>query len=161
MTRRQAQDTGHPDPVRKVSAFITLGNRLLVFRKPNHPGTGTQLPAGTVEPGESPEVAVLREAREETGLGGFTLLGMLGRDLLDQQRYGQHEMHDRWYFHLRAPADAPEIWSHGEADPSDGSVEFIPYDFRWVDPFTDPTDMRPYLVAILPILRRRLLAGDC
>lgn len=148
--------TPRREPIRKVSAFITRGDRLLVFRKPNHPGTGTQLPAGTVEPGESPETAVLREAREETGLDGFTWQGLLGRDLLDQQRYGQHELHDRWYFHLRAPADPPEAWGHGESDPSDGSSAFIPYDFFWVDVFDDPQDMRPYLVAVLPILRRRL-----
>jgi 8-oxo-dGTP pyrophosphatase MutT (NUDIX family) len=53
----------------KVTAFVTRettgGRELLVFR---HPNAGVQLPAGTIEPGESPEDAVLREVWEETGL---------------------------------------------------------------------------------------------
>lgn len=145
-----------PQPVRKVSAFVTHGTRLLVFAKPLHPGTGTQLPAGSLEPGETPEAGVLREAEEETGLNGFVLQGLLGHGLVDQRPYGRAEVHDRWYFHLRAPAEPPETWSHGESDPSDGSGEFIPYDFRWVDAFVDPPEMRPDLIAVLPILRRRL-----
>ena len=51
----------------KVTAFITRndGQDLLLIQ---HPHAGIQLPAGTVEEGESPERAVLREAHEETGL---------------------------------------------------------------------------------------------
>jgi 8-oxo-dGTP pyrophosphatase MutT (NUDIX family) len=65
--------------VRKVTALITRGEgadrQLLVFR---HPDAGIQLPAGTVEPDESFEAAVLREACEETGLCDFTLVGLIG-----------------------------------------------------------------------------------
>lgn len=53
----------------KVTAVVTrnyLGNtQLLIFR---HPYAGYQLPAGTVEAGESPGEAVVREVLEETGL---------------------------------------------------------------------------------------------
>ena len=47
----------------KVTAFIlrpAKGRKIeiLIFR---HPNAGLQLPAGTVEPGEAPETAVLRE----------------------------------------------------------------------------------------------------
>jgi 8-oxo-dGTP pyrophosphatase MutT (NUDIX family) len=73
--------------VEKVTAFVTRetanGRQLLVFR---HPLNGVQLPAGTVELGESPETAVMREAHEETGLAGLRLvrpLGMLERTLAD------------------------------------------------------------------------------
>lgn len=52
----------------KVLAYITHGNRLLVFRHPHAPEAGIQVPAGTVEEGEDPGTAVLREAAEETGL---------------------------------------------------------------------------------------------
>ncbi|NDJ62254.1 MAG: NUDIX domain-containing protein [Chloroflexi bacterium] len=58
-------------PLGKVTAFVTRetrdGRQLLVFK---HPSAGIQLPAGTIEPGEHPEDAVMREVREETGLGG-------------------------------------------------------------------------------------------
>ncbi len=73
--------------VEKVTAFVTRegvnGRELLIFR---HPLNGLQLPAGTVEEGESPETAVMREAAEETGLEGLVLkrpLGMLHRVLPD------------------------------------------------------------------------------
>lgn len=52
----------------KVTAFVVRDGRprrLLVFR---HPLVGLQLPAGTVEPGESPVDAARREVAEETGV---------------------------------------------------------------------------------------------
>ncbi|HEY9290887.1 MAG TPA: NUDIX domain-containing protein [Microlunatus sp.] len=43
-----------------------------------HPGGGRQIPAGTVEPGESYDAAALREAGEETGLTDIELIDDLG-----------------------------------------------------------------------------------
>jgi ADP-ribose pyrophosphatase YjhB (NUDIX family) len=54
--------------IRKVFAYITQGNRLLVFRHADFPEAGLQVPAGTVRLDERPEDAVLREAFEETGV---------------------------------------------------------------------------------------------
>lgn len=55
--------------VHKVVAYVTHRRgdvvRLLVFE---HPLAGVQLPAGTVEPDESPDQAALREVAEETGV---------------------------------------------------------------------------------------------
>jgi 8-oxo-dGTP pyrophosphatase MutT (NUDIX family) len=63
----------------KVTAFITrsgpAGEELLLFQ---HPYAGVQIPAGTVEPGETLEQAVLREACEETGLEGLQIRRSLG-----------------------------------------------------------------------------------
>jgi 8-oxo-dGTP diphosphatase len=118
--------------VAKVAAFVTSGDRLLVFRKPLHPGTGTQVPAGTVEQGESPEDAVIRECSEETGLVGFKLLRLLHHGLVDMRRFGRDELHDRWCFHLAPPPQIPEAWRHGEAHPSSGPDAYIPYDFFWM-----------------------------
>lgn len=80
--------------VDKVTAFVTrdtaAGRELLVFLHPygspdaapfGEPGpdtAGVQLPAGTVEPGESPESGVLREVREETGVSQLTDVRKLG-----------------------------------------------------------------------------------
>ncbi|MBN1287486.1 MAG: NUDIX domain-containing protein [Anaerolineae bacterium] len=61
--------------VEKVTAFITRGQELLVFE---HPNAGVQIPAGTVEVGEAPEAAALREAGEETGLASLSIRRYLG-----------------------------------------------------------------------------------
>ena len=63
----------------KVTAFIIKndGNapEILLFK---HPYAGVQIPAGTVNPGESTEDAVLREVREETGLKRISIVKYLG-----------------------------------------------------------------------------------
>ena len=63
----------------KVTAFILhrkkTGRELLLFQ---HPSAGIQLPAGTVEEGEDPQAAALREAGEESGLQGLRVEEFLG-----------------------------------------------------------------------------------
>ena len=67
------------NPVEKVTAFVTrttqAGPELLLFE---HPFAGIQIPAGTVEAQETPEEAVLREVREETGLRPVSIQRYLG-----------------------------------------------------------------------------------
>ena len=45
----------------KVFAYITNRQRLLLFRHVYAPEAGIQVPAGTLEVGESPEEGVLRQ----------------------------------------------------------------------------------------------------
>lgn len=63
----------------KVTAFIVrdspAGPELLILQ---HPFAGLQLPAGTVEPGETLEAAALREAQEESGLLDLEITRELG-----------------------------------------------------------------------------------
>lgn len=65
--------------LKKVTAFVMRKvageEQLLLFE---HPTAGIQIPAGTVEADEKPEIAVLREAQEETGLVGLTIAHYLG-----------------------------------------------------------------------------------
>jgi len=65
----------------KVTALITRlkgeQRQLLLIQ---HPYAGIQIPAGTIEPDETPEQAVLREASEETGLSGLTVAAYLGNE---------------------------------------------------------------------------------
>jgi 8-oxo-dGTP pyrophosphatase MutT (NUDIX family) len=66
-------------PIEKVTAFVTRtvnGRReLLLFQ---HPSAGIQIPAGTVEPGELPAAAAIRETHEETGLRDVAIDQYLG-----------------------------------------------------------------------------------
>jgi 8-oxo-dGTP pyrophosphatase MutT (NUDIX family) len=65
--------------VEKVTSLVLrttqAGEEILVFQ---HPAAGLQLPAGTVEDGESPEAAAFREVLEETGLSDIQLVKKLG-----------------------------------------------------------------------------------
>jgi 8-oxo-dGTP pyrophosphatase MutT (NUDIX family) len=141
---------------RKVFAYITHGQRLLVFRHPFVPEAGLQVPAGTVEPGESPEAAVLREAREETGLSGLELVSFLGEQIRSMVDFGLQEAHHRYFYHLVARGELPIIWRHGEMYPSDGTSEPIIFEFFWAD----LSHQFPSLIAdhdrFIPELRQRI-----
>lgn len=69
----------------KVTALIlrpAKGQKveILIFR---HPTAGLQIPAGTVNIGEAPEAAVLREVEEETGLTEVRIVRKLGVEKIE------------------------------------------------------------------------------
>ena len=144
-----------PTLKRKVVAYITWGNALLVFSHPDFPEAGIQVPAGTVEPGEMLAAAALREAFEETGLTRLTLVAPLGEHVRDVTPFGKDELHHRYFFHLRCAETPPPTWRHWEESPSDGSAR-VAFDFFWA-PL--PNDV-PLLIAgqdaYLPTLLARM-----
>ena len=123
----------------KVVAYITHTDpdsgmhRLLVFTHPLSPEAGIQVPAGTMDPGELPEVAVLREAYEETGLTDLEIVRFLGERTIDVRPWSKDEFHHRHFFHLLVRNTPPETWIHHETDPSDlPGHPPIPFAFYWV-----------------------------
>ncbi|MER5372713.1 NUDIX domain-containing protein [Streptomyces sp. NPDC002553] len=60
----------------KVLVYVVRDGRLLVFRHTDYSyeEVGIQVPAGSIRPGETPEAAALREAREETGRTDFKIV---------------------------------------------------------------------------------------
>jgi 8-oxo-dGTP pyrophosphatase MutT (NUDIX family) len=106
-----------PATVRKVFAYITSGRRLLVFSHAHHPEAGIQVPAGTMQPGEDPLTAALREAREETGLTDLDVVDVVGEVVFDARPYGKDELHHRTFVHLRCREETPDQWEHWETDP--------------------------------------------
>ena len=119
---------------RKVLAYITHQRRLLVFKHPYQPEAGIQVPAGTIEPGEEPEQAVLREAFEETGLSGLVLAGFLGEQVRDMADFGRDEIHHRYFYHLRYQGEPQTVWQHAELYSSNSSDSHEPhiFEFFWV-----------------------------
>lgn len=106
---------------RKVVGYVVRSGRLLVFTHDDVPLeiTGVQVPAGTIEPGESPADAVVREVREETGCAA-RIVRDLGVELFDFWP-AKPEVHERHFFQLELLDDeVPERWQAGEGDPSDG-----------------------------------------
>lgn len=118
---------------RKVFAYITNGERLLVFRHPYSPEAGIQVPAGTIEEHGHAEEAVMREAYEETGLTDLSLHCFLGEDLRDMSDFGRNEMHHRYFYHLWCHGLPPARWYHQERDLSDSfeSMSII-FEFFWM-----------------------------
>jgi 8-oxo-dGTP diphosphatase len=116
----------------KVVAYITQGDKLLVFSQPLSPEAGIQVPAGTIEEGESPDDAVLREAQEETGLSGIAMRSFLGTRDYDMSHFGLEGVHRRYFYHLTFSGQTPATWRHYESDPSDGSEGPIPFELFWV-----------------------------
>lgn len=139
---------------RKVFAYITRGDRLLVFRESGFPEAGIQVPAGTVEAHESLDEAVMREASEETGLTGFILVRFLGEHMRDMTEFGKDELHHRHFYHLRYDGETPSTWLHTEPDPDHGD-HVVPFEFTWVRLL----DEVPVLIADHGAMLPRLLAS--
>ncbi|MEM7114602.1 MAG: NUDIX domain-containing protein [Chloroflexota bacterium] len=122
----------HKPTRHKVFAYITHQAHLLIFSHPHAPEAGLQVPAGTLELGETPEAGVLREAFEETGLTNLSLVSFLGEKQVDMANFGRNEIHHRRFFHLRCNEQPPERWRHGELYPSDSTEEPIIFELWWV-----------------------------
>jgi 8-oxo-dGTP diphosphatase len=122
-------------PRRKVYAYITHRENLLVFRHPDSPEAGVQVPGGTVAAGEDPVTAVLREAHEETGLANLTIVAFLGeaiRSMDDSPAdFAPGEVHHRFFYHLRFGGEPPPAWRHYERFASSGDPGPIAFDFFW------------------------------
>ena len=98
--------------VGKVAAIVLRegrsGTEVLVFDHPPENGASmVQVPAGTVEPGEAPEVAVVRELMEETGVQG-ELIALAG--VRDEEWEG--ELRRRWIYLMRPLEPTLDAWDY-------------------------------------------------
>lgn len=129
---------------------------LLLFRHVGIPEAGIQVPAGTIEIGESPESAALREIREESGLSQLNLVRSLGIRFFDCRPFGKDEIHRRFFYHYEAQGDFPGSWQHTELYPSDLSAESYLFEFWW----EELDGNLPHIIgdqdAMLPELRKSL-----
>jgi 8-oxo-dGTP diphosphatase len=146
--------------VHKVVAYITDGDRLLAFSHPHHPEAGIQVPAGTVEEDESPREAVLREAREETGLDDLEIRSYLGVREHNLSAHGRSEAGRQHFFHLAFCGEAPTRWRHYEMHPSEGDAEQIEFELFWVKFPEGVPELAGGQGALLPKLRRATAVGN-
>lgn len=107
--------------VRKAVGYVVSGGRLLVFTHDDVPleVTGVQVPAGTIEHGEQPASAVVREVREETGVDA-QVVRVLGIERYDVWP-SKPEIHERHFFQLAPRGGGLEKrWRAGEEMASGG-----------------------------------------
>lgn len=116
--------------VDKAFAYVTNGEHLLVFRHADFPEAGIQVPAGTIQPGEAPLHAVLREVREESGPEAFLDVRPLATVEFDARTIGKDELHRRHFYHLRVAGSPPASWRHFERH--GGGPEPFAFDFFWL-----------------------------
>jgi ADP-ribose pyrophosphatase YjhB (NUDIX family) len=139
----------------KVVAYITCSDRLLVFRHTQHPQAGIQVPAGTLECGEEPSAGVLREAAEETGLGGLQIVQHLGTAEHTVFGPGCCQRQLRHFFHLQAFGEHAAPWRHWEMSASDGSGP-VEFELFWAPMGDRLPELSGSLGAMLPLLLRQL-----
>ena len=122
------------ETIKKVVAYVTRGDELLVFTHRDFPEAGVQVPAGTLEDGEILDAAVLREVHEETGLPltAVRVMAYLGRRLWQAGPY----CHERHFYHIVLTAPAPDAWLHYELH-AGTSEQPTAFSFYWVQ-HSDP-----------------------
>lgn len=115
----------------RVFTYITRADQLLILEYVDGRYREPQIPGGTVDVGELPAVAALREAQEETGLSALKIVKYLGCFERNLAEIGRDETIMAWFFHLHTDETTPDSWRHFERDSSEGlgPIEFA---LSWV-----------------------------
>ena len=124
-------------------ALIDADGRLLLARRPAGKAMAGlwEFPGGKVEPGETPEAALIRELHEELGIDTW-------RSCLAPLTFASHSYGpDEGSFHLLMPLFACRKWD-GTPRPREGQT------LRWVPPARlRDYPMPPADIPLIPILR--------
>lgn len=115
----------------RVFTYITRADQLLILEYVDGRYLEPQIPGGTVEVGEQPAAAALREAQEETGLTALKLVKCLGSFERDLSDIGRDERIVAWFFHLHTHEATPDLWQNFECDSSEGLAP-IEFAVSWV-----------------------------
>jgi ADP-ribose pyrophosphatase YjhB (NUDIX family) len=116
----------------RVVAYVTrqgpTGLDLLTIEQGDIKG-GVQVPAGRLDPGESPEDGLAREVAEETGITGVSVVRRLADADEFERLYGPgaHRSHA---FHAELGSEGPDEWEHRVG--GSGADAGLVYLCRWV-----------------------------
>jgi 8-oxo-dGTP pyrophosphatase MutT (NUDIX family) len=118
----------------RVVAYVTrqgpAGLDLLTIEQGDIEGD-VQVPAGRLDPGESPEDGLAREVEEETGITGVSVVRRLAdADEFERLHGPGASAHRSHAFHAEVAADGPDEWEH-RIGGSGADAGFV-YLCRWV-----------------------------
>ncbi len=121
--------------VHKACACVVRQGEILAFR---HPLAGNQIVKGTIEAGEDPLKAVLRELEEESGLV-HTAAEWIGElEHLIQRAESLTEKQIWQLYVIPAPAECQEYWEHlAIGSPAEEGLLFSFYWQKLSGPFQD------------------------
>lgn len=135
----------------KAYAYVTRraggADQLLVFRERADPDAGVQVPKGGIDRDETPEAAVRRELREESGITHSSPVYHLASDRWrrsDGKRVARH------FFHV--PVEEPrDEWDHAVTggDEDEGLI----YELSW-RPLPLSNGLAKGMHAYVPLLER-------
>ena len=148
-----------PACYQRATAFVTdPAHRLLVFDHADDPTVATQVPAGGIKDGESPDEAVRRELAEESGLTDAKIVRKLGEAWF-RARAGdvpagyEEQVHHVFHLHLDlVPTSAAWVWE----DCDGGTAVVHRYAFRWADLDTAAATLHPSLAMWIAAVRSSL-----
>ncbi|MBA2567737.1 MAG: NUDIX domain-containing protein [Actinobacteria bacterium] len=116
----------------RVVAYVTregpMGLELLTIEQGDI-DAGVQVPAGRLDPGESPEQGLAREVEEETGITGVSVVRRLADPDEFERLYGPgaHRSHA---FHAEVAVEGTDEWEH-RVGGTGADAGFV-YRCRWV-----------------------------
>jgi len=123
----------------KVLAYLIWEDKgqqqLLVFVHHDYPEAGIQVSGGTVEEGESLEMAIMRELEEEAGLQQLSVTNKL-TETVYYNSYKQ-EYQNQHVFLVQSYTKLPEKWNYYVT--GDGEDRGLSYLFFWIDVTSPPT----------------------
>lgn len=117
----------------KVVVYVISREHVLAFYHSDYPEVGYQVPAGTVESGETPQQAAKRELFEEAGLDvpleRFNLLGVESHDMRPFKR----ELHKRTFYYVTVDEQVSGTWLHHELH-ANSQADAVPtkFHYEWI-----------------------------
>jgi GrpB-like predicted nucleotidyltransferase (UPF0157 family)/8-oxo-dGTP pyrophosphatase MutT (NUDIX family) len=124
-------------PVRKAVIYAlknTAAPQVLVFDHVQYPEVSPQVPAGTIDPNETPAKGAHREFLEETGFQLKDPLTFLGSYVFHKAQSDQ--FHERFCFAIRGDT-LPESWTHEVT--GSGEDQRMAFRYYWL-PIAEATD---------------------
>lgn len=90
-----------------AGGIVIYENQMLLLDRPSR--NEVRLPKGHIDPGESAEIAALRETTEEAGYSDLKIVADLGSQIVEFDYEDRHYVRIEHYFLMRLASEAQEL----------------------------------------------------